>query len=64
MEGIIDDALRRGDSEALSKLPQIPPKIFTNLRLAPIPQMTVQQEAPQKGASNYYLFLSFGLNLG
>ena len=62
MEVIVDPLIRQGDSEALSKLPQIPSKFFTNLRLAPLlqsnVQMTVQQEAPQQGASTTVYFLT------
>ena len=66
MEGIVDDLLRQGDSEARSKLPQIPLKLIPNLHLNPISkstvQMTVQEEAPQKGASTIFHFFSYGLN--
>jgi hypothetical protein len=56
MIGIVDDLLRQGDSEARNNLPQIPPKLLSNLPLSSIPQgtvkMTVQKEAPQQGASS------------
>jgi hypothetical protein len=55
MIGIVDDAIRQRDQEALINLPQIPSKLLSNLAPSSTRQgtvqMIVQQEAPQEGAS-------------
>ena len=51
MEGIVDDALRRGDHETLNNLPRIPDKLFSNPPVKLTPKSANNTEAPHRGAS-------------